>query len=70
MTVVIFLSTNIYFSTTGLSYYRKNGTGKSTLLRLLVGLDTPDSGSIILNKHYPVDPLPKTDPVLIRKTGT
>ncbi|WP_370569067.1 ATP-binding cassette domain-containing protein, partial [Legionella sp. PL877] len=54
MTVVIFLSTNIYFSTTGLSYYRKNGTGKSTLLRLLVGLDTPDSGSIILNKHYPV----------------
>ena len=32
----------------------KNGTGKSTLLRLLVGLDTPDSGSIILNNHYPV----------------
>lgn len=30
----------------------KNGTGKSTLLRLLVGLDTPDSGSIILNNHY------------------
>lgn len=27
----------------------KNGTGKSTLLRLLVGLDAPDSGSIILN---------------------
>ena len=32
----------------------KNGTGKSTLLRLLVGLDTPDSGSIILNNHYSV----------------
>ncbi|MGQ3890902.1 ABC transporter ATP-binding protein [Legionella sp. CNM-4043-24] len=29
-----------------------NGTGKSSLLRMLVGLDTPDSGSIILNHHY------------------
>ncbi|PJD92628.1 MAG: hypothetical protein CK426_03275 [Legionella sp.] len=32
----------------------KNGAGKSTLLRLLVGLDAPDSGSIVLNDHYPV----------------
>lgn len=30
----------------------KNGAGKSTLLRLLVGLDSPDSGSIALNNQY------------------
>lgn len=30
----------------------KNGTGKSTLLRLLVGLDKPDSGSISLNNEH------------------
>jgi ABC transport system ATP-binding/permease protein len=28
----------------------KNGTGKSTLLQLLSGKDTPDSGSIVFNK--------------------
>ena len=30
-----------------------SGSGKSTLLRLLAGLDTPDSGEIILN-HSPI----------------
>lgn len=30
----------------------KNGSGKSSLLRLIVGLDFPDSGSIILNNNY------------------
>lgn len=32
----------------------KNGVGKSTLLRLLVGLETPDSGNIIINDHKAV----------------
>lgn len=32
----------------------KNGVGKSTLLRLMVGLDSIDSGSILLNGRYPV----------------
>ncbi|KTC93177.1 MULTISPECIES: ABC transporter ATP-binding protein [Legionella] len=33
----------------------KNGVGKSTLLRLLVGLDSPDSGSILLNNQFLMD---------------
>ncbi|WP_058533598.1 ABC transporter ATP-binding protein [Legionella saoudiensis] len=32
----------------------KNGAGKSTLLRLIVGLDTPDSGCIVLNDNHVV----------------
>lgn len=32
----------------------KNGVGKSTLLRLIAGLDSPDSGSILINNHYSV----------------
>jgi ABC-2 type transport system ATP-binding protein len=32
----------------------KNGVGKSTLLRLIAGLDSPDSGSILINNHYAV----------------
>ncbi|WP_133137844.1 ABC transporter ATP-binding protein [Legionella rowbothamii] len=32
----------------------ENGAGKSTLLRLIVGLDLPDSGSIVLNNNYSV----------------
>lgn len=30
----------------------KNGVGKSTLLRLIVGLDAPDSGSIVFNHQH------------------
>lgn len=32
----------------------KNSVGKSTLLRLLVGLEIPDSGSITINEHKAV----------------
>ena len=32
----------------------KNGVGKSTLLRLIVGLDSPDSGAVVLNNEYSV----------------
>lgn len=32
----------------------KNGVGKSTLLRLIVGLDFPDSGAVMLNNKYSV----------------
>lgn len=32
----------------------KNGVGKSTLLRLIAGLDSPDSGSILINNQYAV----------------
>lgn len=32
----------------------KNGTGKSTLLRLIAGLDSADAGSILINNRYPV----------------
>ncbi|MFJ1269803.1 ATP-binding cassette domain-containing protein [Legionella lytica] len=31
-----------------------NGVGKSTLLRLIVGLESPDSGTIVLNNQYSV----------------
>ena len=31
----------------------KNGTGKSTLLSLLAGIDSPDSGSIIFRTAWP-----------------
>lgn len=32
----------------------KNGVGKSTLLRMIAGMDSPDSGSIIINNQYAV----------------
>ncbi|MBK8808347.1 MAG: ABC-F family ATP-binding cassette domain-containing protein [Bacteroidales bacterium] len=32
----------------------KNGTGKSTLIRILLGNDTPQSGSVAFNKHITV----------------
>lgn len=31
-----------------------NGVGKSTLLRLIVGLEPPDSGTIVLNNKYSI----------------
>lgn len=51
----------LIFSDLSYTFYRgnyhligKNGVGKSTLLRLIVGLDSPDSGSIVINNHYAV----------------
>jgi len=40
-----------------------NGCGKTTLLRMLVGLDTPDSGSITFRKNIKIGYLPQI-PVL------
>lgn len=37
-----------------------NGTGKSTLLKMIAGLDTPDSGRIIMANGYTVRYLPQT----------
>lgn len=37
----------------------KNGTGKSTLLNLLAGVDTPDSGSIIYRNNLRIGYLPQ-----------
>jgi len=36
-----------------------NGTGKSTLLKMVAGLETPESGSITLNAHATVQYLPQ-----------
>ncbi|MEY9093383.1 ABC-F family ATP-binding cassette domain-containing protein [Paenibacillus sp. RC84] len=36
-----------------------NGTGKSSLLRILAGLETPDSGSIVHSNHFRVEYLPQ-----------
>lgn len=52
---VLFADLSYIFQQRAYHILGKNGTGKSTLLRLLVGLDTPDSGSIILNNHYSVN---------------
>jgi ABC-2 type transport system ATP-binding protein len=51
---VLFENVSYTFQQQAYHIIGKNGTGKSTLLRLLVGLDTPDEGSIILNNHYSV----------------
>lgn len=51
---VLFANLSYTFQQQAYHIIGKNGTGKSTLLRLLVGLDTADSGSIILNNHYSV----------------
>lgn len=50
------LFTNLSYTFEQKTYHLsgKNGVGKSSLLRLLVGLDEVDSGSIILNKQYPI----------------
>lgn len=37
-----------------------NGTGKSTLLKMIAGLDVPDSGQIIMANGYTVRYLPQT----------
>lgn len=37
-----------------------NGTGKSTLLKMIAGMDTPDSGRIIMANGYTVRYLPQT----------
>ncbi|MVP00322.1 ABC-F family ATP-binding cassette domain-containing protein [Paenibacillus lutrae] len=36
-----------------------NGTGKSSLLRILAGLEGPDSGSVIHSNHFRVEYLPQ-----------
>ena len=38
----------------------KNGTGKSTLLNLLAGIDTPDDGTIIYRNNLRIGYLPQT----------
>lgn len=49
----------LIFSDLSYSFYQRNyhligenGAGKSTLLRLIVGLESPDTGSIIMNNPY------------------
>lgn len=37
-----------------------NGTGKSTLLKIIAGIENPDSGNVILANHYTVQYLPQT----------
>ena len=37
-----------------------NGTGKSTLLKIIAGMEHPDSGKVILANHYTVQYLPQT----------
>ncbi|MHB1127356.1 MAG: ABC transporter ATP-binding protein [Bacillota bacterium] len=38
-----------------ISFYGQSGSGKSTILRLIAGLETPKSGSIEINKKILVD---------------
>ncbi len=45
-----------------------NGTGKSTLLKIICGIYEPDSGSIIKSKHTTVGYLPQETVVLSGKT--
>jgi ATP-binding cassette subfamily F protein uup len=39
----------------------RNGTGKSTLLNILTGRDTPDSGSVVIRNDITVSYLPQMD---------
>lgn len=48
---VLFADLSYTFQQKAYHIVGKNGTGKSTLLRLLVGLDAPDSGLITLNNQ-------------------
>jgi ABC-type multidrug transport system ATPase subunit len=52
---VLFINLSYTFHQKTYHIIGKNGTGKSTLLRLIVGLDVPDSGSITLNNRYSVN---------------
>lgn len=45
-----------------------NGTGKSTLMKILAGLDTPDSGRITANKSARISYLPQDPPISPGKT--
>lgn len=51
---VLFVNLSYTFQQQVYHIIGKNGTGKSTLLRLLVGLDVPDSGLITFNNQYSV----------------
>lgn len=37
-----------------------NGTGKSTLLKMIAGHETPDSGNVVIANHYTIHYLPQT----------
>ncbi len=39
----------------------RNGTGKSTLLNIIAGRDTPDSGNVVIRNDIVVSYLPQTD---------
>lgn len=45
-----------------------NGTGKSTLMKILAGLDTPDSGRVTSNKAARIAYLPQDPPISPGKT--
>jgi ATP-binding cassette subfamily F protein uup len=45
-----------------------NGTGKSTLMKILAGLDTPDSGRVTANKAARIAYLPQDPPISPGKT--
>lgn len=42
-----------------IGFLAKNGTGKTTLLNILAGLDTPDSGQVVFRKNITVTYLPQ-----------
>ena len=39
----------------------KNGTGKSTLLNIIAGLDTPDAGKVVIRNDITVSYLPQVE---------
>ena len=69
--VTIFYSEKMLFNNTTLTIsdgdrigvVGKNGSGKSTFLRLLAGVEKPDTGSITVQRNMSVAYLPQT-PVL------
>jgi len=44
-----------------IAFIAKNGTGKTTILNILIGKDSPDSGQIISRKGLHIDYLAQTD---------